>query len=412
MDIQARDQYMETLRTAYYKGDRKKKTEILDEYCRNTGQDRKYVIKKFGYKVRLKGTRKPRKEYYNGPVKVALVKMWEIFDYPCGSRLKPILNAELERLMQFKEIACSDEVLEKMKKIGIATIDRKLRHEKEVLSLDRKYGKKKLFFCHKIPVKTADEFDRSIIGYTEIDFVESCGSSASGEYVNSLSVVDVSTGWWEGEAVIGKSQERAVKAIKNARNRLPFPLLGIHPDNGTNLINALLYNYMLKEGIEFTRSRAYKKNDNCFVEQKNSTHVRAAIGYLRYDTKEEMDLINDIYRNELRLFKNFFQPVLKLKEKVRIKGRVHRKYEEAKTPYQRIMESDQIDAKSKEKLKLAYDNMNPAEIKRGLDRKLDLLCKIYMKKKDSQVVDKYKKQVPFTVSKYMMDRNNYGVLVK
>jgi hypothetical protein len=169
---------------------------------------------------------------------------------------------------------------------------------------------------------------------------------------------------------------------------------------------------MLKEGIEFTRSRAYKKNDNCFVEQKNSTHVRAAIGYLRYDTKEEMDLINDIYRNGLRLFKNFFQPVLKLKEKVRIKGRVHRKYEEAKTPYQRIMESDQIDAKSKEKLKLMYNDINPAEIKRGLDRKLDLLCKIYMKKKDSQVVDKYKKQVPFTVSKYMMDRNNYGVLVK
>jgi hypothetical protein len=412
MDIQARNQYMETLREAYYKGDRKKKTEILDEYCRNTGQERKYVIKKFSYKVRLKGTRKPRKEYYNGPVKVALAKMWEIFDYPCGSRLKTLLNTELERLIQFKEIACSDEVLRKMRRIGIATIDRKLRHAKEVLSLDRKYGKKKFLFCHKIPVKTASEFDRNIVGYTEIDFVESCGSSASGEYVNSLSVVDVSTGWWEGEAVIGKSQERAVGAIKNVKSRLPFPLLGIHPDNGTNLINALLYNYMLKEGIEFTRSRAYKKNDNCFVEQKNSTHVRAAIGYLRYDNKEEMDLINDIYRNELRLFKNFFQPVLKLKEKIRIKGRVHRKYEEAKTPYQRIMESDQIDAKIKRKLKLAYDNMNPAKIKRELDRKLDLLCKIYMKKKDSQVVDKYKKQVPFVVSKYMMDRNNYGVLVK
>ncbi len=398
MNIQARDQYMETLRAAYYKGDRKKKTEILDEYCRNTGQERKYVIKRFSYKVRLKEIRKGREEYYNGPVKVALVKMWKIFDYPCGSRLKPLLNTELERLILLKEIACSDEVLEKLKKIGIATIDRKLRHEKEVLSLDRKYGKKKLLFCHKIPVKTADEFDRSIIGHTEIDFVESCGSSVNGEYVNSLSVVDVSTGWWEGEAIMGKAQERAVGAIKKVRDRLPFPLLGIHPDNGTNLINTLLYNYMLKEGIEFTRSRTYKKNDNCFVEQKNSTHVRAAIGYLRYDTKEEMDLINEIYMNELRIFKNFFQPVMKLKGKIRIKGRVHRKYEEAKTPYQRIMESDQIDSKIKEKLRLMYNNMNPAEIKRELDRKLDILCKIYQKKKDSQMVDKYKKQIPFKVS--------------
>lgn len=309
-------------------------------------------------------------------------------------------------------MVCSHEVLKKLKEITIATIDRKLRHEKEVLSLNRKYEKKKLMFCHKIPIKTSAEFDRNIIGHTEVDFVESCGSSASGEYVNNLSVVDVSTGWFEGEAIIGKSQERAVRAIKNVRTRLPFPLLGLHPDNGTNLINALLYNYTVKEGIEFTRSRAYKKNDNCFVEQKNSTHIRQVIGYLRYDTEEEMDLINNIYRNELRLFKNFFQPVIKLEKKVRIKGKIHRKYEEAKTPYHRIMESNQIDSKTKDELRLIYENTNPAEIKRRLDKKLDNLVKIYKKKRDSQTVDKLKKQVPFTVSKYMSEKKNYGVLVK
>lgn len=403
---------METLREAYLKGDRKKKTEILDEYCRNTNQERKYAIKKFGFKIRLKETRKKRKEYYDGPVKAALAEIWKIFDFPCGMRLHPILNTETERLIRDKEITCSPEVLKKLKEMGKATIDRKLKHEKEALSLDRKYGEKKLMFCHKIPIKTSAEFDRNIVGHTEVDFVESCGSSASGEYVNNLSVVDVATGWWEGEAVIGKSQERAVGAIKNTRIRLPFPLLGIHPDNGTNLINALLYDYTVKERIEFTRSRAYKKNDNCFVEQKNSTHIRQIIGYLRYDTEEEMDLINDIYRNELRLFKNFFQPVIKLKEKIRIKGKVHRKYETAKTPYHRIMESDQIDAKTKDELKLIYENTNPAEIKRRLDKKLDNLCKAYKKKKDSQTVDKYKKQVPSTVSKYVSNKKNYGVLVK
>lgn len=412
MDIQAKEQYMETLRETYLKGDRKKKKEILDEYCRNTNQERKYAIKKFGFKVRLKETRKKRKEYYDGPVKATLAKIWTTFDYPCGMRLHPILKTETERLIRDKEIVCSSEVLKKIKKISIATIDRKLRHEKEVLSRDRKYGGKKIMFCHKIPIKTSAEFDRSIIGHTEVDFVESCGSSASGEYVNNLSVVDVSTGWWEGEAVIGKSQERAVGAIKNVRTRLPFPLLGIHPDNGTNLINALLYNYTTEERIEFTRSRAYKKNDNCFVEQKNSTHVRQVIGYLRYDTEEEMSLINDIYQNELRLFKNFFQPVIKLKEKIRIKGKIHRKYEEAKTPYHRMMESNQIDAKTKDELRLIYENTNPAEIKRRLDKKLDNLVKIYKKKRDSQTVDKHKKQVPFTVSKYMSNKKNYGVLVK
>ena len=347
MNIQAKQQYMETLRETYWKGNRKKKTEILDEYCRNTNQERKYAIKKFRFKIRLKETRKKRKEYYDGPVKAALAEIWKIFDFPCGMRLHPLLNTETEKLIKNKEIVCSHEVLKKLKEITIATIDRKLRHEKEVLSLNRKYEKKKLMFCHKIPIKTSAEFDRNIIGHTEVDFVESCGSSASGEYVNNLSVVDVSTGWFEGEAIIGKSQERAVGAIKNVRTRLPFPLLGVHPDNGTNLINALLQ----------------------------------VIGYLRYDTEEEMDLINDIYRNELRLFKNFFQPVIKLEKKVRIKGKIHRKYEEAKTPYHRIMESDRIDIKTKDELRLIYENTNLAETKRRLDKKLDNLVKIYKKKK-------------------------------
>jgi len=403
---------METLRERYLKGDKKEKGEILDEYCLNTGQERKYASKKFRYKIKLKETRKARKEYYDNRVRAVLEKFWKIFDYPCGTRLKPLLDNELERLCRLGEISCSKEVMIKLKEIGTATIDRKLKHARANLLIKNKYGKKKLLFCHKIPVKTSAEFDRNIIGHTEIDFVESCGASASGQYINSLSVVDVSTGWFEGEAVMGKSQERAVEAFKNARARLPFVLLGIHPDNGTNLINALLYNYTIKEGIEFTRSRAYKKNDNCFVEQKNSTHIRGAIGYLRYDTEIEMDIINDIYRNELRIFKNFFQPVIKLREKIREKGKIHRKYEKAKSPYQRIMESEQINSKTKEELRLIYLNTNPAEIKRRLDKKIDLLLKAYKRKRDSQTVNKNKKLTPTMVSKYMMHQNDFGVLVK
>jgi hypothetical protein len=385
MDIKAKQQYMETLRKGYMGKTKKEKGLVLDEFCRNTNQERKYVIKKFTFKVKPKVNRKKKKEVYDGNVKTVLADIWKIFDYPCGARLKPLLSDETKRLKLLGEISCSDMVEEKLKKISVATIDRKLKHEKEVLLLSLKYSKKNPLLCHQVPIKTSADFDRNIIGHTEVDFVESNGTSSSGEYVNNLSVVDVATGWWEGEAVMGKSQERAVEAIKTVRNRLPYKLLGIHPDNGTNLLNYLLYEYTQTEKIEFTRSRPYKKNDNCFVEQKNSTHIRQIIGYLRYDTEEEMAIINDLFRNELRLYKNFFQPVMKLKSKIREKGILHRKYEEAKTPYKRIMESDQIDQKVKDMLKKVYDNLNPADLKRKIDAKLKNLYKAYQRKTNSKI---------------------------
>lgn len=403
MNIEARQQYMETLREEYLKGSKKRKGEILDEYCRNTGQERRYVGKKFRYKVKLKEVRKNRREHYDGETKSVLAEIWKIFDHPCGARLKPLLIDETEKLRILGEIKCSDEVLDKLKEIGIATIDRKLKHEKEVLLLSEKYKKKSPLLCHQVPVKTSNEFDRNVIGHTEVDFVESNGSSASGEFVNNLSVVDVSSGWWEGEAVMGKSQERAVGAVKRVKERLPFQLLGIHPDNGTNLLNYLLCEYTQTEKIEFTRSRPYKKNDNCFVEQKNSTHIRQVIGYLRYDTEEEMSVINDIYRNELRLYKNFFQPTFKLKEKIRDGGKIRRKYEIAKTPYRRIMESSQIKEEEKNKLKEVYESLNPAELKRNLDKKLRNLYKVYQKKKGSPTVAADKKLTASMVSFHMMN---------
>jgi hypothetical protein len=398
MDINAKQQYMETLRESYLKGSKKEKGVILDEFCRNTKQDRKYAIKKFRYKVKLKTERKKRKENYDGEVKAVLAKIWEIFDYPCGARLKTLINDETERLRQRNEIVCSDLVVEKLMKIGTATIDRKLEHEKEVLLLQQKYSKKNPLLCQQVPIKTSADFDRNIIGHTEIDFVESCGISVAGEYVNNLSVVDVATGWWEGEAVMGKSQERAIGAVKAVRGRIPCPILGLHPDNGTNLLNYLLYDYTQIEGIEYTRSRPYKKNDNCFVEQKNSTHVRKIIGYLRYDTKEEMEIINDLYHHELRLYKNFFQPVMKLKNKVRVKGKIHRQYDIPKTPYARMMESNQISEETKTKLKIIYESLNPAELKRNIDRKLENLYKAYQKKSGIKVEQNRKKLTTTMVS--------------
>lgn len=403
MNIETRKQYMETLREKYLKGSKKEKGEVLDEYCRNTGQERKYVIRKFRYKVKLKEGRKPRKEYYDGYVKAVLAKIWSIFDYPCGQRLKSLLETETERLREVNEISCSDIVADKLKTMGSATIDRKLVHEKEVLLLNRKYKTRNPLLGHQIPVKTGSEFDRNIAGYEQVDFVEHCGSSAAGEYVNSMCFADIFSGWWEGEAVMGKGQERTFEALKTTRDRLPFCLKGIHPDNQSSLINNHVYKYAQTEQIEFTRSRPYKKNDNCFVEQKNWTHVRKMVGYLRYDTDEELKILNDLYRNEMRLYKNFFQPVIKLREKMRVNGKIHKRYDKAKTPYQRLMESDQIDNRTKEELKKVYLGLNPAELKRSIDEKLRLLYKAYKTKSGKQMVEPAARRLmPSMVSFYMM----------
>lgn len=382
MDVKAKQQYMETLREEYLRGNKKEKGRILDEYCKNTKQERKYAIKKFRYKVVLKETRKNRKEYYGGFVKTALATMWKIFDFPCGQRLTSILNDETDRMRKLGELACSDMTAKKLKEITSSTIDKKLEHEKEVEWNKRKYKPTHTFPLKKeVPTKTSAELDRENPGTLQIDFVEHCGVSASGDYVNSLSVVDIFSGWWEGDGVMGKGQERALEAIDKARTRCPFDWKEMHPDNGPNIMNYHIYEYGIANGIALSRSRPYKKNDNCFVEQKNSTHVRQKIGYLRYDTEEERRIISDLYLNDLRLFKNFFQPIIKLVSKIRIKGKIKKKYDIPKTPYKRLMESDKLRQTQKDKLKKIYDSLNPALLKKNIDKKLDELQKIHDKKR-------------------------------
>jgi hypothetical protein len=415
MNIEARKQYMETLRERYFKANKKGKGEILNEYCRNTKQERKYVIKKFNYKVKLKRKEDKKKRicFYGGNVIAILVEIWKIFDHPCGQRMEEILSEEVENLRKWKEIICSDEVAKKLKKIKSATIDRRLNHEKEVLKLKEKYRKKSSFLLSNIPVKTSADFDRNIVGNEQIDFVESCGASASGEYVNNMSVCDIGSSWWEGEAVMGKGQQRAAFALDEIRKRTPFDWKEIHPDNGTNLLNYVIYAYVEKEKLKYSRSRPYHKNDNCFIEQKNSTHIRQVIGYLRYDTQEELDCLNNLYRNELRLYKNFFQPVIKLIKKERIGGRVKRKYDRAKTPYRRLIESNQISDKEKEKLTATYRSLNPAELKRNIDKKLDNLYRIYKNKKGQENINLTYKLIPSMSSfSTMPQKEVFGVMVK
>lgn len=335
--------------------------------------------------------RKKRKQFYDNSVKSVLVKMWRIFDCACGQRLETSLRDETDRLRVLGELSCSDNVAEKLKHMSSATIDRKLRHQKQIELAKKKYRKKHPLLYQKIPVKVFDEQDRAKAGNIQLDLVEHCGASAAGEYINTLSNTDIAYGWWEGEAVMGRGQERTLEAIAKARSRYPFPWREIHSDNGSEFINAHLFKYTEKEGLDFSRSRPYKKNDNCLVEQKNWTHVKKFVGYLRYDTEEEFNILNDLYRNELHLYKNFFQPVIKLISKVRIGGKIHRKYDAAKTPYQRVMASKDVPENKKRELKKAYLSLNPAQLKRDIDRKLDMLYEAYQNKNKTLKVDINKK---------------------
>ena len=407
-----RNEYLKVLRERYLEAiTRKEKSWILDEYCANTGQVRKYVIRKIQPGVDLKPKqRKKRKEIYDGQVRAALARIWEIFDYPCGQRLKPLFALELDRLRRLGELKASDEVTEKLNRISSATIDRKLKHQRGLLHLSRSRARSKhgSLLKQKIPIRLT-EWDTSQLGYVEADMVVHCGSSTLGEYVNTLSTTEISSGWWEGEAIMGKSQEHSFWALKQIRKRTPFAWRGLDSDNGSEFINQILYKYCHKERIEFTRSRPNRKNDNAYIEQKNWTHVRKVLGYLRYDTLEELMIINDLYHHELRLYKNFFQPVMKLQSKERIGGRVKRKYDVPRTPYQRLMESEQIPEEAKEELQRIYLSLNPAELKREIDAKLEELYKIYEEKRKTQQIDPYKKLVPRLVTSYMMQQHPVGL---
>lgn len=385
MDMRSRKQYLKDVQKEYLRVNKSEKIKLLDEAEKRTGLNRKYLIRKLSPKTRwdkIPNKRRRSKEYSSSLI-APLVCLWDIFDEPCGQRLVSSIKDELDRLRDFGEIWVTDQEANQLKKMSAKTIDRLLNHEKSVRLIEEKYQRNKNpLLYQKIPTKLSDEFDRSITGQIQIDGVEHCGVSASGEYLVTVSHTDVASGWWEGLAVIGKGKTRTLEAIKDSRKRFPFNWVEIHPDNGTSFINYFLYDYATSEGLEFSRSRPFKKNDNCFVEQKNSRNVRRHVGNVRYDRQKELKILNNIYQNELRLYKNFFQPIMRLELKERNKGHIHRKYQEAKTPYQWLIDNPNISNEIKTKLKKQHKELNPAKLKRDIETKLQLLMLTYKNKQN------------------------------
>lgn len=392
MNMFSRNQYLFDLRPEYLQTkSKKKRSQLLDEAERVTRLNRKHLVIKLRPRSNLDGPlvkKKRRPEQYDGRVRAALVRCWQVFDFPCGQRLEPLLRTETEKLRRLKELDCSDETALKLRQMSSATVDRKLKRQKEIERVKSKYHRKiHPLLYQKIPIKVFGEQDRIRLGHLQIDLVEHCGQSAAGECLNTLSLTDIASGWWEGEAVMGRSQERTFQGLKEARTKFPSPWQEIHSDNGTEFINWHLLKYCERENLEFSRSRPYKKNDNCLVEQKNWTHVKKFVGYLRYDTAKEQAILSSLYRNELRLYKNFFQPVIKLISKERIGGRIHRRYDQPRTPYQRVIESKETPERTKAELRAVYESLNPAQLKRTIDDKLDMLYRAYQGKNKTSKVD-------------------------
>jgi hypothetical protein len=216
-------------------------------------------------------------------------------------------------------------------------MDRRLADKRRRLQR-RLYGRTKpgTLLKHQIPVKT-DNWDVTEPGYCEIDLVSHSGPHAAGEFIYSLNLTDIFTGWGESFALMGKGEQGVVAALDAIRQVLPFPLKAIDSDNGSEFINHHLYKYCKKHHIQFTRGRPYKKDDNAHIEQKNWTHVRKLLGWERYDTREQLRVINDLYRGDWRTMMNLFQPCVKLKEKVRLGSRLIRRYDQAQTPLDRLV---------------------------------------------------------------------------
>ena len=366
----------------YRKAWKKEKGRILDEFTKLTGYGRRYasyVLRSHGKKVWIntdtvfvsdvrKRQRRKKERIYDDAVVIPLKKAWEMMDYICGKRLAPILKELIPRLIRFGEIRLTQAAKDKLMKISPATIDRILASERKKYKIKgRANTKPGTLLKSQIPIRTFSQWDDKRPGFVEIDLVGHDGGDGSGDFLQTLDVTDVATGWTETQAVKNKAQQWVFEALKDIRGRLPFPLLGIDSDNGGEFINNHLYRYCQEEKITFTRTRSYRKNDNCFVEQKNYSVVRRAVGYGRHHTPEEQAVLNELYK-ELRLFTNFFQPSMKLINSTREGSKVVKKYDKPLTPYRRVLASTDISGSDKAKLKALYRNLNPAALKRRITK--------------------------------------------
>jgi hypothetical protein len=377
----AKREYLEAMRPRYLgASSRAEKTRFLDEICATTGYDRKYVTRQMAKRAagRKAKRRRGRRSIYDDPrILKPLKAIWRAANLPCSKRLKAMIPIWLPS-WEGMHGALEPTVWLKLQNISPATIDRLMRPVRlQQAGRGRTTTKPGGLLRSQIPIQTG-QWEETRPGFIEADTVAHCGGSMAGEFVYTLDCVDIATGWSEQRAVWNKLARDVVKQMRSIEKALPFELLGFDADNGSEFINEILLRHFLsrQKPVKFTRSRAYRKNDNAHVEQKNWTHVRQWIGYERIEEPKAVELLNNLYANEWRLYHNFYCASVKLISKERRGSKVIKKHDDPKTPYERVMESELVSDYHKRGLEEIFVNTNPFMLRKAIDRRLREIFKL------------------------------------
>jgi len=379
MSNQSKQEYLQLVRFRYHGATKGQKQAMLDELCAVCGYNRKYAIRLLNAKQSSSGktklARRGRKKVYDDPlIEQVLRDLWIKTNLPCAKRLVAIIPLWLPH---YDKYVLEQEIIDKLLGISAATIDRILK------PFRARYGK--LGFAttkpgsiikKHIPVKT-NQWDESVPGFLEADTVAHCGNSTAGQFVYTVNCVDIASGWTEQRAVWGKGQQGVLQAIENIEQTIPFAIKGFDCDNGSEFLNWHLMSYLTerKKPIQLTRARAYQKNDNAHIENKNWTHVRQYLGYQRFEHLAMVEKLNKLYTNEWNLYFNFFIPSVKLIAKNRIGAKVTKVYDKPKTPVQRLIESEYISKEQKQQLKTTLQQLNPFEIQKRMFIKIKTILR-------------------------------------
>ena len=358
---------VKALRKKYLRARKKKKGRMLDHLVEEHGYNRKYAARLMSgiTQVDRGEERRGSKPQYDG-VCGPLKQIWQWYDYICSSRLASVIEEAVCRLEACGELRLDSETRRKLCSMSARTMDRMLAKDRKSLVLRSKARTRPgTLLKHLVTVKTFSEWKDAEPGFLQMDCVGHDGGNVRGDFNQTLDATDVVTTWTETRAVKNKAQVWVLAALKKLRTQFPFAWKGIHSDNGGEFINAPLIGYCAEEKITFTRSRAGKKNDNAYVEQKNWSVVRRAVGYARYVDDE--NLLNELYA-VLRLYTNFFMPTAKCIEKTRRGSRVTRHYDTPRTPYQRVLDAPSVGKEEKLRLRATYATLNPVALKRELTR--------------------------------------------
>jgi len=369
---EARWEYYRVIYERYRKAERKGKRVMLDEFCLNTGYHRKYAIRLLhGPPPGQRGEARPRgrKPRYGQPVVSLLAAIWEVAGYPWSVRLKALLPSWLPWIRQRYQLSAETE--KQLLGISARQIDRRLQAKKNQCKR-RSYGRTKpgTLLKHHIPVKT-DSWDVTTPGFAEIDLVSHSGNSGEGEFAYTLNLTDIHSGWTESRALLGKGEVGVQQALEEIQGGLPFRLLGLDSDNGSEFINWHLQRWCKQSQIQLTRGRPYQKNDNAHIEQKNWTHVRKLLGWERYDSRAAVEAINDLYRHELRRWLNLYLPSVKLVKKVRVGSQVRRLYDAAQTPFERVLASSSASPDQVAALQKLRSSLDPFQLAKVIERKIE-----------------------------------------